>query len=241
MTNEQLEKIRTINCSKVLQICDKKNINGLCDYMNIYLPSSANDIFKKFQEIPQYGTIKNHEIFNQETIIDNNNTFWSYVEHLVISGATVEDYYEDLLLHEAVHLCGSAGGHAIKEGMTELASRKIAKKYGLKTNGCAYSKELKIVLELEKIFGEKIINTITFIDSMEDIRNYLIKTIGIEASELFDNISNCMQQEYYLKYAKYSDTFQGMEGIKKKCDYYSQVDYSKVYELLALYQNNQSK
>ena len=43
-------------------------------------------------------------------MIINNNSFMDYVIHLFISGTNAEGYYQDLLLHETLHFCGSGGG-----------------------------------------------------------------------------------------------------------------------------------
>lgn len=232
---EKLEMLQTIDYNKVIKIYDTNTINGLCWKGNIHLPSNVNNIFQILSELPEYGTVNNHKIFNYDTLITNDNTYWDYITHLILSGATIEDYYEDLLLHETVHLCGSGGGYALKEGLTEFLTRKIAKKYGFRTNGCGYSKEVKIVIELQNIFGEELINKITFMDSMRDIVNYLKENFGEEEAKLFGNIVSAMQQEYNLKYAQHNFTFQGIEGVKRKSNYYSQIDYSIAYELIEEY------
>ena len=238
---EKLETLQTIDCNKVIKIYDTNTINGLCGKGNIHLPSNVNKIFQILRELPEYGTINNHKIFNDNTLINNDNTFGDYVTHLILSGATIEDYYEDLLLHETVHLCGSDGEYAFNEGLTEFLTRKISKKHGFRTNGCGYSKEVKIVIELQNIFGEELINKITFISSMRDIINYLKENLGDKEAKLFSNIVSVMQQEYNLKYAQHVSTFQGMDGVKRKCNYYSQIDYSIAYDLIAEYKNAQKK
>lgn len=238
---EKLEMLQTIDYNEVIKIYNTNTINGLCGKGNIHLPSNVNKIFQILSELPEYGTINNHQIFNYDTLINNDNTYWDYVMHLVLSGATVEDYYEDLLLHETVHLCGSVGEWALKEGLTEFLTRKIAKKYGFRTNGCGYSKEVKIVSELQNIFGEELINKITFMDSMRDIVDYLKENFGEEEAKLFGNIVSAMQQEYNLKYAQHNFTFQGIEGVKRKSNYYSEIDYSIAYELIEEYKNTQKK
>lgn len=238
---ERLETLQTIDYNKVIQIYDTHTINGACGNENIHLPSGVNEIFQMLSKLPEYGTIKNHKIFDDDTIIDNDNTFWDYVRHLILSGSTIEDYYDDLLLHETVHFCGSDGGFALKEGLTEMLTRKIAKKYGFRTNACGYSKEVKIVNKLQKMFGEETINKITFMSSMRDITNHFKENFGEEEANLFSNIVSAMQQEYNLKYAQHNYTFKGMEGVREKCYYYSQIDYSIAYELIQEYQKNKKE
>ncbi len=70
--------------------------------------------FRKIKTLPGYGSNPNHQTYNQATAIINDNTFETYVNHAIVTGMTLEQYFEDLLLHETMHFCGSDGGNALK-------------------------------------------------------------------------------------------------------------------------------
>ena len=151
---------------------------------------------------------------------------------------TLEEYFEDLLLHEIMHFCGSGGSTALMEGINELLTRKIALENNFKTSGCGYPKEVRIAYTLQEILGEDIINQIAFINNELDILNYLEDTIGKEASDLYLDISGIMNNEFQEKYYKDMNTYNGLEGIKKKIENYQTIDYTKAYELIEEYNKN---
>ena len=128
----------------------------------------------------------------------------------------IEDYFNDLLLHETMYFCGSGGSTALKEGINELLTRKIA-------------------YTLQQIFGEDTINQIAFINNELDILNYLEDTIGKEVSNLYLDIASIMNNEFQEKYYKDINSYNGLEGIKKKVENYQSIDYTKVYELIEEY------
>ena len=58
------------------------------------------------------------------TLIKNKNTFWDYIKHAIIKGLSPEEYFQESLLHEAMHFCGCGGADPLKEGITELKTRE---------------------------------------------------------------------------------------------------------------------
>lgn len=237
---EVIDKLNKIDFNSIIKIYDTKSINGYEGNDMIHLPICVDKIFRTMSKIPGYGINKGHKTYNEDNIIENDNTFLKYVIHVFISGTNMQEYYDDLLLHETVHLCGSDGGYALKEGLTELLTRKLAKKYGFRTNGCAYPKEVAVCLELQRIFGEDFINKITFINSMRDIKNYITDNYGEEEAILFDKVVGGMQQEFNIKYGQYLSSFKGISGIFKKTHTYNQIDYSQIYEMLEEYEKKKA-
>lgn len=140
-----------------------------------------------------------------------------------------------------MHFCGSGGSTALKEGINELLTRKIALENSFKTSGCGYPKEVRIVYILQQIFGEDTINQIAFINNELDILNYLEDTIGKEASDLYLDIASIMNNEFQEKYYKVINSYNGLEGIKKKVENYQSIDYTKVYELIEEYNKKTDK
>ena len=221
--------------SNVIQIFDYSSINGYANNKYIALPLNADKAFDELKKIPGYGINKNHKVYDNTTLIINNNTFMTYVDHVIKKGMTLEDYFNDLLLHETMHFCGSGGSTALKEGINELLTRKIALENNFKTSGCAYPKEVRIAYTLQQMLGEDTINQIAFINNELDILNCLEDTIGKEASDLYLDISGIMNNEFQTKYYKDMNSYNGLEGIKKKVENYQNIDYTKVYELIDEY------
>ena len=154
---------------------------------------------------------------------------------------TPEEYFKEILLHETMHFCGSGGGTAIREGINELKTRQLAKKYNLLTSSCGYPKETKIAYELEKLFGEDTINKISFSKNNQEIKE-ILDSISPEAYTFYFTLEKLMEKEFYDKYKKYD--FPGLTGPFKKAQKYNSIDYTEVYALINQYkrsiQNNES-
>lgn len=237
---ERLSNLGNINYDEIIQIYDYGNINGLANPKHILLPLNAEKALEKIKTLPGYGSNPNHQTYNQATAIINDNTFETYVNHAIVTGMTLEQYFEDLLLHETMHFCGSDGGNALKEGINEYLTRKLALKKGFHTNGCAYPKEVKIARTLESILGEEVITQIAFIKPYDKVLSYLETTLGKDASELYQNVTHAMDEEFYNRYYRHMNHFDGLEGIKEKVTNYKQIDYSKVEQIIEQYKKIKS-
>ena len=237
---ERLSYLGNINYDEIIQIYDYGNINGLANPKHILLPLNAEKALEKIKTLPGYGSNPNHQTYNQATAIINDNTFETYVNHAIVTGMTLEQYFEDLLLHETMHFCGSDGGNALKEGINEYLTRKLALKKGFHTNGCAYPKEVKIARTLESILGEEVITQIAFIKPYDKVLSYLETTLGKDASELYQNVTHAMDEEFYNRYYRHMNHFDGLEGIQEKVTNYKQIDYSKVEQIIEQYKKTKS-
>lgn len=220
------------NYNYIIKIHDYGSINGYASDKNIHMPLIADEVLKSLSKIPGFGRDKNHKTYDEDSLVINNNTFIDYVKHIFISGTTTQEYYEDLLLHETMHFCGSGGFFAIKEGINELLTRKIALKRNFKTNGCAYPKEVAIAYKLQEIFGEDVINQIAFIPYQRDISKYLESVLGSEYKDLYEEITMLMESEFNDKYYKYMNSYSDLNGMMKKVENYDKIDYEKVYSLI---------
>lgn len=237
---ERLSYLGNINYDEIIQIYDYGNINGLANPKHILLPVNAEKALEKIKTLPGYGSDPSHQTYDQVTAIINDNTFETYVNHAIVTGMTLEQYFEDLLLHETMHFCGSDGGNALKEGINEYLTRKLALKKGFHTNGCAYPKEVKIAHTLESILGEEVITQIAFIKPYDKVLSYLETTLGKDASELYQNVTHAMDEEFYNRYYRHMNHFDGLEGIKEKVTNYKQIDYSKVEQIIEQYKKIKS-
>lgn len=241
ISKERLSYLGNINYDEIIQIYDYGNINGLANPKHILLPLNAEKALEKIKTLPGYGSDPSHQTYDQVTAIINDNTFETYVNHAIVTGMTLEQYFKDLLLHETMHFCGSDGGNALKEGINEYLTRKLALKKGFHTNSCAYPKEVKIAHTLESILGEEVITQIAFIKPYDKVLSYLETTLGKDASELYQNVTHAMDEEFYNRYYRHMNHFDGLEGIQEKVTNYKQIDYSKVEQIIEQYQKNKIK
>lgn len=204
---------------------------------HFFFPTDAFKVLEAFKRIPGFGSNKNHKTCNEDNMIINNNTYITFIKHIFLKGLSPEEYYEEILLHETLHFCGSGGGSAIREGINELKTRQLAKKYKLLTSSCGYPKETKIAYELEKIFGEDIINKIAFAKNNIEVYEILSK-VSKEAVDFYFTLEEMMEKEFYNKYMKYS--FPGITGPIKKTQKYNTLDYSKAYLLIEEYKKSKN-
>lgn len=205
---------------------------------NFYFPIDAFKVLNALRKIPGFGCLPNHKLYTDDSIIINNNTYITYLEHVFLAGLSPQRYFEEILLHETMHFCGSGGGTAIREGINELKTRQIAKKHNLLTSACGYPKETKIALILEEIFGEKILNQIAFSHSQQGIKHILDK-VSLNAAEFYFKLEQVMEEEFYHKYMKYN--FPGLTGPIKKTKKYGEINYIKAYNLIETYKESQNK
>ena len=227
-TNYDLEKIVHIEETGTISlfVIDK----------NFYFPLDAFKVLEALRRIPGFGTVKNHKTCNQNDMIINDNTYITYMKHVFLKGLTPEEYFKEILLHETLHFCGSGGGTAIREGINELKTRQLAKKYNLLTSSCGYPKETKIAYEMEQIFGEDIVNKIAFSKNNQEIKE-ILDSISPEATSFYFSLEATMEKEFYNKYMKYD--FPGLTGPLKKTQKYNSIDYTKAYELIDEYKSLQ--
>lgn len=106
MVPAKVEYLKSIkDYSKIVKIYDYGSINGYANSDGIYMPLCADKVLEKVSKIPGYGINKKHQTYNDNTLVENNNTFVNYVYHILVSGTDTQRYYDDLLLHETLHFC----------------------------------------------------------------------------------------------------------------------------------------
>lgn len=223
---------KVYDLNKMVHIEDTGTISLFVRNKHFYFPLEAFKVLGVFKKIPGFGVMKNHKTCTKKDMIINNNTYISYIKHVFLKGLTPEEYFKEILLHETLHFCGSGGGTAIREGINELKTRQLAMKYELLTSSCGYPKEIKIAYELEKIFGENIINKIAFAKNHQDVKE-ILDSVSLRATSFFFKLEEMMEEEFYNKYMKYE--FPGVMGPFKKTKKYNFLDYSEVYILIEEY------
>lgn len=111
-----------------IKIADTGTISLLCGENKILFPMLAFSLLENMKKSEKYGSNANHKCYTSETLIKNENTFHDYINHAIVVGLTPEQYFQESLLHETIHFCGSGGRDPLREGLTELKTRELAKK-----------------------------------------------------------------------------------------------------------------
>ena len=220
------------NYEELIKIADTGTITCYVKNRKIYLPLLANKFLGYLKRVPGFGVRPKHKTYTSDTLVLNDNTFNTYLIHAFLSGLSTEGFYEEMPLHEVMHLCGMNGSNALLEGLTELKTRELAKKYDLKTSACGYPKEVKIVYKLQEMFGVSLMNKIAFSKSRLERRMIIIEELGEDALSLFEEINNLMEEEFQNKYYKQTSSFNGIRAPFIKTKKYNEIDYTKVYKLL---------
>lgn len=218
--------------SKILEIYDYGEISAYANVCNINMPLCADRILSIASMIPGYGINKSHKLYNSKNIVINNNTFFTYIKHVFISGTDAEGYYEDLLLHEVMHFCGSSGSSVLDEGTNELLTRMLAQKYNLRTSSCGYPKEVKLAYELMQYFGEEIIISLAFMKDFNQKIDYLKNMLGEDYANMYVQLAQTAEEEFSEKYYSHMPEFSGVVGIAKKMLFYQKIDYSEAYKII---------
>ena len=195
----------------------------------LLLPKSAYQIFPLLKQHKNYGT-KLNSGRNIEDYLDTNTTYIQYINYVIEAGLSVYDYFEESLLHEAMHICGSQGGTPLEEGINELKTRELAQKNNIKIAAYGYSKEVEIAKRLQQIIGKEVMDELTFVSSHER-KNFLTDKLGDREAELYELISSKMIEKsvsYFDKLSKVNDPFE-------KAKLYESVDYGEIYQIIDNY------
>lgn len=241
MPIEIINRLKNItDYNQILKIYDYGEVSAYANADYISMPLCADKILNTISKIPGYGINKDHKPYSNENMVVNNNTFLTYLIHVFISGTNAEGYYDDLLLHEVMHFCGSDGGSVLKEGINELLTRMLAKRYNLRTNSCGYPKEVKLAYDLMNCFGEDIIIKLAFIKGFENEMNFLRENLGDAAANLYFQVCGIAEKEFSEKYYSHMPEFSGTIGIVKKVLFYRKIDYSTCHYMIDNYSKSLS-
>ena len=222
----------------MIEIADTGTISlYVTNDMVLHLPLDGYNAMEELSRLPLYGSDKSHRLYNNDNMIINDNTFESYVEHVILKGLPPLEYFKECLLHEIMHICGSRGGSALSEGFTELKTRELAFKYNLESSCSGYPKEVRIAHELQKLFGKELCDELVFLD-FKSVLDLLDSRIGPHAKKLYINIYKAMEEQFVPYIAK---RYPGLNGIKNKCETYDKLNYDFIYELIDQYRLNIKK
>lgn len=231
VTLERKSKLSSIklNPEQSIEWNKEKGISFYVSNDKIYFPLKSIEVLNSMSKLSGFGSEPNHSSCLIENYVVNDNDFTDYIHHVYKKGLTPLNYFQENLLHEAMHLCGCGGSSNLEEGLTELKTREVAQNYGLLTTGCAYPKEVKVVLELQKILGEEVINKIAFLgDRMNAISLYLKDTLGSDIENFYFTVRKEIKEASYF----YKIDLNKINNPQEKIELYNKIDYHKVYETI---------
>lgn len=192
----------------------------------LLLPQSAYNIFLKLKKYENYGTKPNAHR-NIEDYLDTATTYKEYIDHIIEGALSVYDYFEESLLHEAMHICGSQGGTPLEEGINELKTRELAQKYNIRIAAYGYSKEVEVAKYLQRLVGKEIMDELTFIPKNER-KIFLSDKAGVKIAELYELLSRTMiekTKDYYSRLPELNNPFE-------KAELYESINYSELYKTM---------
>ena len=200
----------------------ESGIGAWCRARKIYFAIQNKNMFVKLAKTPEYGQHKGNPLLNAEEFIDNDKDYIDYMQYILDNGLTELDYCLDLLPHQVMHLIGCKGG-VLGEGITELRTRQICKKHGIRCAPILHSKETKIIRLLEEFVDEITINESAFLGHFDFLTEELEKLFG---KENFQSV----YEDLCIDYRTYaSDRTQDPFAHYQK---YREIDFSRMFELI---------
>lgn len=198
--------------------------NGLgvwCEENNIYFAIQNSGIFKRMSRDENYGQKIGTKLIDEEEFIENDKDYIDYMDYACANGLKEVDFCLDLLPHAVMHLVGSSEG-ILGEGITELRTRQICKKYGIRCAPVWHSKETKLVMMLEKYVGEMMLNEASFLHEFSVLLDKCIEIFGPEFKEAYDDL--------YIEYRTYqiNRTLDPMEHYRN----YRELNFDRIYEII---------
>ena len=62
-------------------------INAHASNAGVFLPIEAYSVLEELKKFKGYGTDKSHKLYDSNTIINNDNTFYDYINHVIVTGS----------------------------------------------------------------------------------------------------------------------------------------------------------
>ena len=224
--NIKPELINYLLTSNIVEFSDNNTISFFVKDGVLYLPKEIYSVLPKLKDHELYG-VSPHDCRRIDEYLDTDTTYYDYIEHVIKAGLTPYQFFEESLLHEAMHLCGSGGGNPLDEGINELKTREIAQKHKIRIAAYGYPKEVEIAKELQEILGKNIMDQLAFMKPF-DRYDFLIQNVGIEKANLYKKIFKDMvilSNNYYNKMKTISDPYE-------KAAEYKKINYTTIFDYI---------
>ena len=188
---------------------------------NIVFAIQNARIFDRLARMPEYGKKPRECFVSQKDFVDNSKDYLDYMQYIIDNGLKEIDYCLDVLPHEIMHLIGSGGG-VIGEGVTELRTRQICKKYGIRCAPIMHTKETKFVRMLEKFVGANLLDLTAFTKDNTLLFQKCEELFGEEFFQIYGEMES--------QYTRYIMDF-SLDPIEHYKSY-REIDFSRMYKFL---------
>lgn len=221
---EVKEYVRSIKEYKdVLIISNKPTVSFWVEDGKMYIPGRALKIIQALRFVPGYGIKPSHKCYKSMDVL-NTTTYFGYLRHVFLAGLDMEQFCNESLPHEVVHLCGARGWEPFFEGLTELKAREVAAKHDFPLSRCGYNKEVDIVVQIQDILGKDLMSAIAFAGNETKIRRLIESEFGIKTYEAFMEV-----REYMSDQSRFSNTNSSKRlSVIRKVLSYSRVKYPDI-------------
>ena len=207
------------------------NINCYCSNGKIFYPLDYYDIVNQLKSSDKrFGTEPGKIFVNDENRIVNDNDYSAFFQYSIVAGLTPREIFEAFTLHETMHLCGATGNDMLSEAFTELKTRELSLKYGIEAACCNYSDEVKIAIELQKIFGKDLCDKLIFVPNDMKV-DFLRTKCKEEYAELYQQINVELNRQMY-EYQNRRYSVDGINGVKTLVLLYSNKNYDGIYRMI---------
>ena len=229
LDNNLISKLN--NNTDIVALNDENTVSFVCRNGILYLPKIAYSIFPELRKHERYAFNPSNRVL-EENYLDTNTTYFDYINHVIEAGLNEYEYFEESLLHEAMHLCGSGGGNAFKEGINELKTRELVQKYHIKIAAIGYSKEVELAKKFQMIVGKTILDELAFKNySLEKAYDFLMNRCGVKIADLYKKILYLIEEESNIILRSATTTSDPFE----KARLYSMIDYKETNKLIDEY------
>ncbi len=200
----------------------ESGIGAWCRENNIYFAIQNANTFKRLSKKQGYGEKKGTLLVAEDEWMNNDKDYLDYFDYALDNGLKEIDYCLDILPHEIMHLIGCGDG-IIGEGITELRTREVCKKHGIRCAPILHSKEVKLVQKLARYFNEMELNEACFFHNFTVLLEKCDKVFGEgEFTKVYRSVSSDYRDytmdrfiDPFVHYQKYRD-----------------LDFSEIYRLL---------
>lgn len=231
------EFIEYVYVDKRMYLRNEVNIPFVINYDNgfgawakgdeIFFAFENTQLFYNYSRRKIYGKKKGPELIEEENFIDNDKDYIDYLNYFIDYGLREKDYYLDVLPHVIMHLIG-CGNSLLDEGITELRTRQLCKKYGIRCAPVMHTKETKLVRMLEKYIEPRYFDVSVFSSSDYLILNECDKIFGPKFRELYNDLS--------IEYREY--TIDNSQDPFEHYEYYRKLNFEPLYTLIKEKENH---
>lgn len=206
----------------------KEDITGAyCDGRNIVLGAKSGEIINNLASNSKYyGKSPHEQLVKDDKFVDCKKDYLDYLKWFILTGKKPEDFYFDVLPHEAMHLIGVNGG-ALGEGVTERRTREICHKNNIRCVPVFHTKECGIIGLMEKIVGKEVTTRMGFSSGpyrYKELDREIDKNLGKDSFLKIFTEFELPYRKVYLN-TEYKDFIERFKA-------YRELDFSKVEELL---------